>query len=301
MASTPESYKLLPMVSLARGHEEFLGVVSILCPAHNSERYLEAAIQSVLGQAYPHWELIVIDDASTDRSLEIAKKFASIDSRVAVLESSTNRGVANSRNAGLKVSKGRWVALLDADDVWLPNRLAVSLKHMLKFNSPLTYSSYRVINELGTLVGPLIRAPRTLRYRQLLRSNVIGASTAMFDREKTKDLTFPLVPLSDFAFWSLILKLHPVAFGAQEELVHYRLSQNAVSKNKLRQTRRVWNHYRKQESLPLVKSVQLILVWASIGLSKHGYLQFMLLFRAFLTAIRILPVRLRALDHKRSA
>lgn len=244
-------------------------LVSVICPAYNSAKYLDDAIQSVIRQTHRKWELIIVDDCSEDCSLTIAREFAGLDPRICVLEMATNGGGAAARNRGLEFAKGRWIALLDADDWWLPRRLEASLTAAKKYNSKLTCTAYRPTSDNGEIHGPLIRPPIASNYRGILTSNTIGASTVLIDRHETGNFVFPESPITDMALWLKLLNPDGFVHGIQEELVRYRLSATSMSRNKFVAAKNIWLLYRTQEKLSLMRAGLLFAVWAAKNLGKY--------------------------------
>lgn len=241
------------------------GRISIVMPVYNAEAYLEAAVQSVLGQTYEDWELLLTDDHSTDKSAAIAEELAGRDSRIRVLSQKEGiKGAANARNLGILQAQGRYLCFLDADDVWRPDKLEKELAFMKRKDAAFVFSGYEFGDENAVGTGKIVRVPERLNYREALSRTVIFTSTVLFDREKLPDglLKMPDVPSEDTAMWWQILRAGNTAFGLNENLVIYRRPKKSLSSNKAAAIRRIWGLYRKQEGLSAVKSAWYFCFWA---------------------------------------
>src|SRR5690606_6691308 len=155
-------------------------LISVITPIYNSEKFLETALMSVQNQTYPNWELILIDDASTDGSERIARKFYSEDSRIHYEKLNVNSGPAVSRNRATEVANGDFIAFLDSDDFWAPDKLEIQLEFMQKNMCDVSYSSYFIVDENGNSLKKRIAAMPSLTYEKQLRNNYIGNLTGMY-------------------------------------------------------------------------------------------------------------------------
>ena len=142
------------------------GLVSVVMPAHNSQSSLSESVQSVLAQTYRDWELIIVDDASRDGTLVLARQLASNDPRIRVLPLEQNVGVAEARNRGIGAALGQYLAFLDSDDLWLPNKLQVQIDFMRSSSAPFSFAQYRRIGRDGSLSNP-VKVPRSVDYEGL--------------------------------------------------------------------------------------------------------------------------------------
>lgn len=229
-------------------------LISIVMPMFNKESVLAESIRSVMEQTYPNWELLIVDDASKDGSLQLARQFARDDSRITVISLAANRGVANARNEALSVARGRYVAFLDSDDLWLRDKLLVQLGFMRHHDAAFSFTQYRRLGPSG-ITGPLLKIPDKVGYHDLLRGNVIGCLTVMMDREKIGDFTMLPVRHEDYVAWLAVLKSGHVALGIQEDLARYRISPLSVSGDKALSATWTWQIYRRTENLSLWKSI----------------------------------------------
>ena len=231
--------------------------ISIIVPVYNAQEFLEETIASVQSQQETDWELLLVDDCSTDDSREIIQRCADRDSRIRLVKQKENHGAAAARNRGIEEAEGRYIAFLDADDLWKEERLSAELRFMQEKDAGFVFSGYEFADEKGIGTGKIVKVPETLNYRQALKNTTIFTSTVLFDVEKIpKELIrMPLVKSEDTATWWNILRQGYIAYGLDENLVLYRRSVGTLSSNKLEAIRRIWNLYRKVEKLSLAYSL----------------------------------------------
>ena len=231
-------------------------LVSIILPMHNSEKYLEEAIRSVISQTYENWELLIIDDASTDNSLSIARYFESCDTRIHVLINDTPMGCpAIPRNVGIRRAKGRFIAFLDSDDVWLPCKLEEQLNFFTGNRIAVVYSDYEKMSEDGTRCSRIVNAPKSTNYKKMLKGNAIGNLTGIYDVSKAGKVYFMPIHHEDYAMWLSILKRGYIAVNTGTVTAIYRLHGNSISSKKLSLLSWQWNIYMNVENLGYVKSI----------------------------------------------
>jgi len=208
-------------------------IVSVVTPVYNAALFLEKTIQSVLNQTYPHWELLLIDDCSTDTSFEIAKGYSEKDSRIKSYQLSENQGAGIARNLGIKEASGSYIAFLDADDLWFPEKLQKQVDFMINNHCNICYSSYQLMNEDGSLQSEIVEALPNLTYKKLLKSNYIGNLTGIYNVEVLGKIYAPTIrKRQDWALWLTALKIEKKAMGIKEPLAYYRLRKDSISKNK---------------------------------------------------------------------
>lgn len=208
-------------------------LVSVIMPTYNSAEFIGAAIQSVQNQTYLNWELFVIDDASNDATIALVEDFVSLDSRIKFYQNPKNVGAGASRNTGIKAAKGSFIAFLDADDLWLPEKLLVQVNFMLRNNLAMSFSSYRLMSETGELLPKIVEALPELSYKKLLRSNYVGSLTGMYNADKIGKIYSPLLrKRQDWGLWLSVLEKSGSALGIQQPLAYYRLRKNSISNNK---------------------------------------------------------------------
>ena len=236
--------------------------VSVIVPVYNAANYIGQTIQSVLDQDYENWELILVENGSTDDS--VAKIQAFKDERIRLIIMDGNAGAANARNEGMRQATGTYVGYVDADDLWRPDKLSRQIAFMNEKNAAFAFTGYEFGDEDAHPTGKIVRVPETLSYKQALSNTTIFTSTVLFDtRRIEKDkLYMPNVKSEDSALWFQILRGGVTAYGLDENLVIYRRPANSLSSNKLEAMRRIWNLYRKQEKLNIFYSMYLFIGWA---------------------------------------
>lgn len=240
-------------------------------PAYKAAAVIEESIQSVIDQTYQQWELIITDDRSPDNTLEIVRSWCSCDERIKLIEAPVNGGPAAARNLSLGQARGRWIAFLDSDDLWLPQKLDRQLKFHLQQRAKISYTEFRRIRADGTGVGQLIKVPAKLTYRQLLGNTGIATSTVLVDRKLAGDFLMKKIFYDDFGCWLDILRSGGWASGLQEDLMRYRVLAGSVSRNKRRSASEVWKTYRKVEKLNFPYSVVCFFNYAVRGLLKYRH------------------------------
>lgn len=246
-------------------------MVSIITPIYNSELYLSETINSIINQTFENWELLLINDNSIDNSKEIAETYIKNDPRIKLVNLSKNQGAAVARNLGIEKAKGRFIAFLDSDDLWEPDKLEYQVDFMLSQKIPFTYSSYSIIDENNDIIKDNI-VPESITYSQLLKNCIIGCLTVMYDSQKLGKVYFPLIrKRQDFALWLKILKGVSVGVGIKRKLARYRIRRESLSSNKLKAARYNWILYRQVEKLGFFKSLYYFVNYATSGIKKHFF------------------------------
>ena len=213
--------------------------------------------------------MIIIDDCSTDGSINIIEKYLKKDMRIRLIRLEKNSGAALARNKGIKEAKGRYIAFLDADDLWLPEKLDKQIQLMKKEGIHLCYSSYYVINEKGSEIGVFI-TKKEATYRELLKTCFIGNLTAVYDTSNLGKKYMEPIPIhQDYTLWLKILREGAPAKGILEPLAKYRLRYGSISSNKIRAAIWTWGIYRNIEKLSLLESIYYFLNYSWNGLIKH--------------------------------
>ncbi len=243
-------------------------LVSIITPSHNCASVITETLRSVQSQTFTDWEHIIIDDASTDNSRVILEAHCDQEPRARWIGLSQNQGAAVARNAGIDVARGRYIAFLDSDDLWYPEKLRAQLEFMNKGNIAFSFCSYDKIDEQGKIIGEVI-APKQQRYRDLLKNNTIGCLTMMYDTKKLGKIPMPLIRLAQDLGLSLsLLKKTKYAYGMQDKLAQYRIRSNSISANKASAAKFTWKLYREVEKLPLPKAIYYFTHYAVNGIIK---------------------------------
>lgn len=226
-------------------------LVSIIVPVYNAERFIEETIASVQAQTYENWELILVDDVSSDNSALLITQMQKDDKRIKLIFLEKNSGAAIARNKGLANADGRYISFLDADDIWLSAKLEKQVGFMQQGGYGFSFTSYEYANSDGVGTGKIATVPGSLGYREALKDTVIFTSTVMFDVDihAKKSLMMSNVYSEDTALWWSILAGGYVAYGLNQKLVLYRRSFGTLSSNKLEAVYRTWLLYRKQQKL----------------------------------------------------
>lgn len=244
-----------------------IDMVSIIMPSYNSAATIVNSINSVQQQNYPHWELLITDDGSTDNTVELVQKFASEDPRISIEVNPVNSGAGFSRNQSINRSKGKYIAFLDADDLWLPTKLTTQVSYMENTGALFSYTAYQKFSDAG--LGGVIMPPTSVTYNQLLYGCVIGCLTAMFNAEVLGRQTMPLIrKRQDMGLWLKLLEICGEAHGIPEVLAHYR-TDSGMSKNKLNAAGYQWRFYRDVVGLNVFKSVWYFGWYAFNGFIKY--------------------------------
>ncbi|HLR41723.1 MAG TPA: glycosyltransferase family 2 protein [Pseudogracilibacillus sp.] len=228
-------------------------LVSIVTPTYNSEVFIEETIQSILNQSYMNWELLIVDDCSTDNTVDIIKRYTDERIKLHILEE--NSGAAVARNHAIKKATGKYLAFLDSDDLWTKEKLEQQVRFMQKNDLPFSFTGYELMNEEGNLLNKYVPVPYVMTYKSLLKNTIIGCLTVMLDREKIGEQYMPNIRAGqDTAFWLQLLKKGFTAYGINEPLAHYRIGSHSISSNKWKALQRTWRIYREIEELSILKS-----------------------------------------------
>lgn len=263
------------------------GLVSIIVPVYQARHYIVETIGMVRQQTYKNWELVLVDDRSEDGSVDIIEKTLSGYSHYSVEEvpedverieayeydggrciflvcKKKNEGAARARNTGLSVAKGRYIAFLDADDIWFADKLAKELAFMKEKQAGFVCCAYEFGDEAGRPTGKIVHVPPELTYKKALSRTVIFTTTVLIDREKIPErlIRMPAVPSEDTATWWQILREGNTAYGLDEVLAVYRRPAKSLSSNKLTAVKRIWRLYRRQEGLSVIASAFYFVFWA---------------------------------------
>ncbi len=245
-------------------------LVSIIMPAYNCAAYIEEAVRSVMAQTCESFELLVIDDGSKDDTFAIARRLAAEDARVTALKNPENMGVARTRNRGLDMARGEYVAFLDSDDRWHPDKLQEQIRRMEEENAALSYTSYAIVDADGKPSKAAYIVPAQVTFDQLLLENVIGCSTVMLARRVAETYRFATdFYHEDYCLWLDILCGGHKAAGCTAVLTDWRLIQNSRSFNKKNSARNRWRIYRGYLKLSWVRSAVAFVCYAVNGVKKY--------------------------------
>ncbi|TYA74121.1 glycosyltransferase family 2 protein [Seonamhaeicola marinus] len=237
--------------------------VSIITPTFNSKDFIEHTIRSVIDQTYQNWELIIVDDASKDNTIEIINEFVSVYPNIRLLQNKENNGAAISRNKAIEAAKGDYIAFLDADDLWKPEKLEKQIAFMEENKCDVCFSSYELMNEKGELLHQEIRALTSLSYKKLVKSNYVGNLTGIFNaRTLGKITSVNLRKRQDWLIWlEAIKKSGKPALGIQEPLAIYRVRESSISSNKLNLVKYNYWVYKKGLGFSTLKSMYSLVIF----------------------------------------
>ena len=251
-------------------------VVSIIMAAYNAEKTVRQSVESILAQTYGGFELLIVDDCSTDSTLSIAEEFAATDSRVKVLRNETNRGIFETRNRALKEASGEWIAICDSDDLWLSEKLERQLETARSTDSRLIYTASSFIDQNGVPLKYIMHVPKETTFRKLLRQNIISNSSVLVKKDlyeagQPSGIRRGIDPddiHEDFACWLSILRNGNTAAGIDEPLLVYRVSASSRTGNKLKSAVRTWKTYR-YSGLSFIRSTAAFCAYALNSLAKY--------------------------------
>lgn len=247
-------------------------LVSIIVPVHNAENFIRDTIDCVRGQSYEAWELLLIEDGSTDHTMNVMGAYLEDvqDRRIRLVKREIRTpqersfGAARARNMGLSMAQGRYIAYLDADDFWKADKLEKELGFLRKKQAGFVFTGYEFGDERARGTGKVVHVPEVLDYKRALGNTTIFTSTVMMDTKKISKslMEMPYIKSEDTASWWKILRSGVTAYGLDENLVIYRRAGKTLSSNKLEAIRRIWNLYRQAEGLSVPESIRCFVFWA---------------------------------------
>lgn len=247
-------------------------MISVIIPVHNAENFIRDTIDCVRAQSYRDWELLLVEDGSTDRTLEVMSAYLEKlqDKRIRLTVRNITSpgektfGAARARNLGISLAEGRYIAYLDADDRWQEDKLERELAFLEKKQAGFVFTGYEFGDENAKGTGKVVHVPETLVYEQALANTTIFTSTVMIDTEKIEKslIEMPYIKSEDTASWWKILRTGVTAYGLDENLVVYRRAGKSLSSNKIEALRRIWNLYRQAAGLSVWASARYFVLWA---------------------------------------
>ena len=221
-------------------------LVSIITPCFNSEKFISQSIQSVIDQTHTNWEMIIVDDYSNDKTVVIIEKFLKIDDRIQLFKLDKNSGAGVARNFAIQKSNGNFIAFLDADDLWKPEKLQKQLDFMKLHDLPFTFSFYETIDEYRNLLNETLTTPLKISYNQLYYCNWIGNLTAIYSVDFFGKIEISSIKKrQDWLLWLQVLKQIKTAIPVPESLAFYRVREDSISASKLKLLKYNFNVYRK--------------------------------------------------------
>jgi teichuronic acid biosynthesis glycosyltransferase TuaG len=240
-------------------------LVSIITPVYNSEKYISDTINSVLAQTYTNWEMLIADDCSSDNSAEIINRYT--DSRIKYIKLESNSGAAIARNKALEQAKGNYIAFLDADDTWKPEKLEKQLKFMIEKDIGFSFAGYEIIRDKK---NKIIEVPDTLNYNQFMKNTIIGTLTVMISRKHVGEVRLVDVKKDhDSMTWAKLLRQGNTAYGLNESLAYYRKVEGSISNNKIKAAKNHWNNCRRIEKLSIPKCMYYFFFYVLNAIKKH--------------------------------
>lgn len=235
-------------------------------PSYNSEKTIQYSIQSIIDQDYRNWELLITDDKSTDKTLSILEEYKNKEKRIKVTILSKNSGAAIARNTSIENSQGAYIAFLDADDLWGPEKLKKQINFMEENNFDFTYTYYQKFT--SNSLGSVIRAPSQVTYNKLLYSNCIGCLTAIYNSSHLGKIYMPEIrKRQDLGLWLNILKLTKTAYCFPENLAMYR-TDSGMTQNKIKTAFSQWKFYRTTLKMGKTNSGSKMIIYTIKGLLK---------------------------------
>ena len=240
--------------------------VSIIVPVYNAEKYIVETMEHVAAQTYEDWELLLVVDGCGDDCARVIREYqkSTGEKRLRLMVNEENMGAARSRNRGLLAARGRYIAYVDADDLWRPEKLERQLQYMREKQGAFVFTGYEFADEEGAGTGRVVHVPSRLTYREALKNTTIFTSTVMFDTQRIprEMLEMPEIKSEDTALWWKVLREGHTAWGLDQNLVLYRRPRQSLSSNKLEAVRRIWNLYRRAEGLSVPYSLYNFCFWA---------------------------------------
>lgn len=235
-------------------------LVSIIIPTYNTEKFIGLTIQSVQNQTYQNWEMILVDDASTDQTVKIINDFAEKDNRIKLYKLEKNSGNGIARNLALEKATGKYIAYLDADDLWFPMKLEKQIRFLKDNNLPFTFSFYDCIDEEGNNLNRRVEAPLNLTYNQLFFCNYVGNLTAIYDADYFGKIVIEATQKrQDWRLWLTILKQIQETKPVPEPLAFYRIRKDSISSSKFKLIKHNFGVYRDFHGFNFVSSILLMI------------------------------------------
>lgn len=242
-------------------------LVSIITPSYNSSLQILETYESIKNQTYTKWEWLITDDCSTDDTFTMLQEMALNDSRIRIFKNEVNSGAAVTRNVSISNATGKYIAFIDSDDFWKPEKLERQVKWMSHNKMEMTFTHYEIVNEVGEPTGQVVDTHMEVdpvSYEDMLRKKAtLGCSTVMIDRELLGDIRMPVIKTTeDYALWLSILKTGVLAYPVNRVLTSYRILPNSLSRNKIKKAKTQWTVYREFENLTLPKAIECFCFYA---------------------------------------
>lgn len=244
-------------------------LVSIITPTYNCGNFIEETIKSVQAQTYQNWEMIIIDDCSSDNTKEVVDTYSKADPRIQYYKLEHNSGAAVARTKAMEMASGDYMAFLDSDDLWYPEKLTKQIGFMIEHKCAFTCTAYEQMDERGQLLGKIVKAVPKTNYNRLLLDCPVGNSSVMYDVRLMGKFKVPdIKKRNDDALWLQMLKKEKYIVGIGEVLMKYRVRRSSLSSNKLQLIKYHWILYRDIEHLSILRSAFHIFYWCAIKMLK---------------------------------
>ena len=224
-------------------------LISVITPAYNCANTIEETILSVKSQTYKNWEMLIVDDCSKDNTVEIVKRYSLEDHRIKLICLEQNSGSATARNTAIQHATGKYIALLDSDDLWKPEKLERQLRFMETHRYAFTFTAYDIFKNASDVGRRIFEVPKSINYKQYLRNSIIGCLTVMVDKDQIPDFHMESGYLEDVLTWMYYLKNGVVAYGLNENLASYRLSSGSKSAKKIKNAQRYYECLKQQDGV----------------------------------------------------
>lgn len=245
-------------------------MISVITPAYNAAKHITQTIESVQSQTYTDWEMLIVDDCSTDATAETVQSIAETDKRIRLIRHKTNSGAAAARNTALDAAKGDYIAFLDSDDLWMPQKLEKQHRFMETNGYVLTYTMYQLFDGNTNTRGKKISVPSVMTYESIFKNTSIACLTVMINKNKSGKFHMPLIGhTEDQCTWQEILKHGDKAYALKENLALYRVSAESLTGDKRKAAQKQWQTYRDYYKLSLLKSSYYFTCYVINAINKH--------------------------------
>ncbi|MBE6843398.1 MAG: glycosyltransferase family 2 protein [Ruminococcus sp.] len=244
-------------------------LVSVITAAYNCEKTIRETIDSVLNQTFTNWEMLIVDDCSTDNTISIVEEYVEKDNRIKLIHLEKNSGSATARNVAINRSSGRYIALLDSDDLWKPEKLELQLKFMKSNNYCFTFTAYDVFKDSKDVRRKIFAVPQRINYKQFLKNSVIGCLTVVVDKERIQDFHMESGYLEDTLTWMHYLQKGIIAYGLNKNLASYRITKGSKSSNKIENAGRYYQCLKKQKGIGTISRIYYFMCYAYHAVKKR--------------------------------
>ena len=244
--------------------------VSVIIPVYNAARFLDRTLNSIFAQTYKNIEIVLVDDCSKDESAEIIAQYKKENPGIVYHLQETNQGAAVARNTALELAKGRYVAFLDSDDMWYPEKIEKQLRLMKEKDAAFCYTAIEMVNNGDEVIKKKRKVKEKINYRFLLHNTMIATSSVLIDRKQTGDFRMPLRRGGqDYATWLMLLRDGTVAYGINEALVKYRVGNSSLSSNKFKSIKQVWQIQTQDEKIGKISALFHVVCFSINALIKY--------------------------------